>query len=203
MADIKATRSELLKLKRQVKLAQSGYKLIKRKRDGLILEFFDVLKVARDLRTRLAQKYSEASARLRETIALEGQAEIKSIAMALRNRPSIELEIRNIMGVRIPKIKHGAIKKTLAERGYGMLSTTIRMERMAGLYEDLLEDIIKAAEIETKLRKILLEIEKTKRRVNALEFAVIPKLRQQAAFISFRLEEMEREGIFLMKRMKR
>lgn len=202
MADVKATRSELLKIKKQVKLAQSGYKLMRKKRDGLILEFFEVLRQARDLRSRLAQEYLEASIQLKQTMALEGPTEIKSIAMALSNRPSVELEVKNIMGVSIPKIKHGQITKTLMDRGYGALSTTIRMEKLAQVYEKLLSDIIQAAEVETKLRKLLMEIEKTKRRVNALEFAVIPKLRQQAAFIAFRLDELERETIFLMKRIK-
>jgi len=202
MADVKVTRSELLKLKKQIKLAQSGHKLLKKKRDGLIMEFFEMLKDARDLRGQMAAKYSLANRKLQYSMALDGVQEIKSLAMALRERPSVELEIRNVMGVNIPKIRHGAIKKSILERGYGLFSTSIRMEEMATAYEDLLEDVIKAAETETKMRKILVEIEKTKRRVNALEFAVIPKLTRNAKFIGFRLEEMEREVIFLMKRMK-
>ena len=69
-------------------------------------------------------------------------------------------------------------------------------------YEKLVEDIVLAAEIETTIRKLLVDIEKTKRRVNALEFKVIPELTEAAAFITFRLEEMERENTFRLKMIK-
>lgn len=202
MADIKATRSELLNLKRKIKLADMGHKLLKKKRDGLILEFFDVLKNARDLRKELNEKYIAAHNKIRECAALDGMVNIKSIAFALRERPAIELEVKNIMGVTVPVIKSGAVRKNLIERGYGIMSTSMRINDMVGSYETLLENIITAAEIETTMRKLLKEIESTKRRVNALEFVVIPRLKQQAAFINFRLEEMERENIFRMKRLK-
>jgi len=202
MADIKATRSELLNLKRKIKLAGTGHRLLKKKRDGLILEFFEILKKARNLRKELNEKYVSAHGKIRECTALDGMVNIKSIAFALRERPAIELEVKNIMGVTVPVIKSGAVRKNLIERGYGVMSTSMRINEMVGSYETLLENIITAAEIETTMRKLLKEIESTKRRVNALEFVVIPRLRQQAAFINFRLEEMERENIFRMKRLK-
>jgi V/A-type H+-transporting ATPase subunit D len=202
MADIKATRSELLNLKRKIKLAGTGHRLLKKKRDGLILEFFEVLKKARNLRKEMNEKYLEAHNRIRECTALDGMVSIKSTAFALREKPSIDLEVKNIMGVTVPVIKSGAVRRNLIERGYGVMSTSMRINDMVGSYETLLENIITAAEIETTMRKMLKEIESTKRRVNALEFVVIPRLKQQAAFINFRLEEMERENIFRMKRLK-
>jgi V/A-type H+-transporting ATPase subunit D len=202
MAEVKTTRSELLNLKRRIKLADGGHKLLKKKRDGLILEFFEVLKNARDLRKELNSKYLTAHNKIRECTALDGMVSIKSIAFALRERPAIELEVKNIMGVTVPVIKSGAVRKNMIERGYGVMSTSMRINDMVGSYETLLENIITAAEIETTMRKLLKEIESTKRRVNALEFVVIPRLRRQAAFINFRLEEMERENIFRMKRLK-
>ena len=202
MAEIKTTRSELLNLKRRIKLADMGHRLLKKKRDGLILEFFEVLKNARNLRKELNEKYLAAHGKIMECTALDGIVSIKSIAFALRERPAIELEVKNIMGVTVPVIKSGAVRKNLVERGYGVMSTSMRINDMVGGYETLLESIITAAEIETTMRKLLKEIESTKRRVNALEFVVIPRLKQQAAFINFRLEEMERENIFRMKRLK-
>jgi len=202
MADVKATRSELLNLKRKIKLAHSGHKLLKKKRDGLIMEFFDILKNARDLRKELNQKYLEAHEKMLESIALDGIVSVKSVAYALRERPAIELEVKNIMGVKVPVIKSGAVKKNLMQRGYGLMSTTMRVDEMIKAYENLLENVIVAAEVETTVRKLLKEIESTKRRVNALEFVVIPKLKGQAAFINMRLEEMERENIFRMKKLK-
>jgi len=200
--DIKATRSELLAIKRKIKLAESGHKLLKKKRDGLIMEFFEVLKKARNLRRELNEKYITAHKKMLGCVALDGIVNIKSVAFALRERPAIELEVKNIMGVTVPVIKSGSVRKTLVERGYGLMSTSMRIDDMVKSYEDLLENIITAAEVETTMRKLLKEIESTKRRVNALEFVVIPKLKAQAAFINFRLEEMERENIFRMKKLK-
>ena len=202
LMNVKPTRSELIKLKRSIKLAESGHKLLKKKRDGLILEFFAALKDAKDIRTELNEKFILAYSKLEQSIALDGIVDIKTLSLALKERPSIELEVRNVMGVQIPSIKHGTIKKTLTERGYGLVSSSMRMDEMARTYEDLLESIVKAAEIETKLRNLLLEIERTKRRVNSLEFVLIPRLKATAAFIAFRLEELDRENIFRLKKIK-
>ncbi|UCC91685.1 MAG: V-type ATP synthase subunit D [Candidatus Aenigmatarchaeota archaeon] len=200
--DIKATRSELLNLKRKIKLAEAGHKLLKKKRDGLIMEFFEVLKKAKNLRRELNEKYIRGHEKMLGSTALDGIVNIKSVAFALRERPAVDLEVKNIMGVTVPAIKVGSVRKTLFERGYGMLTTSMRINDVVNAYEDLLEHIITAAEIETTMRKLLKEIESTKRRVNALEFVVIPRLKEQASFINFRLEEMERENIFLMKKIK-
>ena len=199
---VKPTRSELITLRKKIRLADSGHKLLKKKRDGLILEFFNVLKDAKKVRAEINQKYNLAYNRLIEAMALDGVAEIRNIALALKQRPSVEIEVKNIMGVNVPKIRSTAVKKTLMDRGYGLLSSSIRIEEMVKAYEDLLESIILAAEVETKLRKILADIEKTKRRVNSLEYLIIPRLKEQARFISFRLEEMDRENIFRMKKIK-
>ncbi|MBI2578369.1 MAG: V-type ATP synthase subunit D [Candidatus Aenigmarchaeota archaeon] len=200
--NVKPTRSELIKLRKSIKLAESGYKLLKKKRDGLILEFFNALKDAKDVRKELNEKYNIAYKKLQHSIALDGIVEIKTLSMALKERPSVELEVRNVMGVSIPVIKHGTIRKSLMERGYGLFSSSIRMEETAKSYEELLELIVKTAETETKLRNILIEIEKTKRRVNSLEYIVIPRLKEAAAFIAFRLEELDRENIFRLKKIK-
>ena len=201
MQDVTPTRSELISLKKKIKLAEAGYKILKKKRDGLMLEFFKILEEAKSLRKDLNEKYKVANRRMMEAVALDGIAEIKSLALALKNA-NIEIHIRNVMGVRIPEIDAEQIREVTRQRGYGLLSTTIRMEEMARTYADLLEACIKAAETETKLRKILQEIESTKKRVNSLEYIVIPRLTEQAAIIRFRLEELDRENIFRMKKIK-
>ncbi|MDH7509014.1 MAG: V-type ATP synthase subunit D, partial [Methanomassiliicoccales archaeon] len=86
--------------------------------------------------------------------------------------------------------------------GYGVIGTSPFIDEAAEAYEELVETIIKAAEIETTMKRLLDEIEKTKRRVNALEYKVIPELKEAEEFIEFRLEEMERENIFRLKRIK-
>lgn len=199
--NVKPTRSELIKLKKQIKLAQSGYSLLKKKRDGLILEFFDILKKAKTLRQELVQEYKVALGKINVARALEGDLKIKSIALAIKNTPDVSLKAKNIMGVVVPEIKSSELQKQFMERGYGVYNSAA-IDESAHSYEKLVEKIILAAEVETSMKKLLKEIEKTKRRVNALEFEVIPKMQKLSAFITLRLEEMERENIFRMKRLK-
>jgi V/A-type H+/Na+-transporting ATPase subunit D len=199
--DVKPTRSELLKIKKQIKLAKSGYSLLKKKRDGLILEFFEILKKAKTLRQDLVDEYKIALEKINIARTLESDLKIKSIAMAIKDIPEVKLESKNIMGVKVPKIESEALQKNFLERGYGFYNSA-SIDETASAYEKVVEKIILAAEVETSMRKLLKEIEKTKRRVNALEFNVIPNLDKVKAFVSLRLEEMERENIFRMKRIK-
>ena len=199
--DIKPTRSELLKLKKQIKLAKGGYNLLKKKRDGLILEFFDILKKAKSLREELVNEYKIALEKINIARTLEGDLKVKSIAMAIKAIPDINLSTKNIMGVKVPKIEVAQIKKAFMERGYGIYNSSA-IDEAASAYEKVVEKIILAAEVETSMKKLLREIEKTKRRVNALEFIVIPSLDKIKSFIQLRLEEIERENIFRMKRIK-
>jgi len=199
--DVKPTRSELIKVKKQIKLAESGYGLLKKKRDGLILEFFEIMKKAKTLREELVNEYKVALEKINIARTLEGDLKIKSIALAIKKIPDIKLETRNIMGVKVPKVEYSEIKKALTERGYGVYSSAA-IDEASNAYEKVVEKILLAAEVETSMRKILNEIEKTKRRVNALEFVVIPRLNDTQYFIQLRLEEMERENTFRMKRIK-
>ncbi len=199
--DIKPTRSELLRIKRQIRIAKSGYSLLKKKRDGLILEFFEILKKAKTLREDLVNEYRTALEKINIARALEGDLKVKSIAMAINDIPDVKLTTKNIMGVKVPKIGASEIKKAFMERGYGIYNSSA-IDEAASAYEKVVEKIILAAEVETSMRKLLNEIEKTKRRVNALEFVVMPTLDKTRVFIQLRLEEMERENIFRMKRIK-
>ena len=200
--DVKPTRSELIEFKRKIKLSQSGHKLLKMKRDGLILEFFEILSKAKDVRTELDAAYEDASRKIGIANAVDGTITVKSTAFALKSKPEIELESRNIMGVVVPKIESSRVKKSINERGYGILGTSSYTDEAADSYEHLVEKIILAAEIETTMKKLLDDIEKTKRRVNALEFKVIPEYQEAMSFIRLRLEEMERENTFRLKRIK-
>ena len=199
--EVKPTRSELLRIKKQIKLAKSGYSLLKKKRDGLILEFFEILKRAKTLRQELVEEYRIALEKMNIARALEGDLKIKSVAMAIKDIPNVNLATKNIMGVKVPKIESSEVKKAFLERGYGIYNSSA-IDEAASAYEKVVEKIILAAEVETSMRKLLNEIEKTKRRVNGLEFVVIPNLDRQKSFIQLRLEEMERENTFRMKRIK-
>lgn len=200
--DVKPTRSELIELKKKIKLSESGHKLLKMKRDGLILEFFEILNKAKDVRSELDASFKEASEKIGIAKSVEGTITVKSTAFALKDAPQIEVESHNIMGVVVPKIESSSVRKPMNKRGYGVLGTSSYIDEAADAYEILVEKIILAAEIETTMKRLLDDIEKTKRRVNALEFKVIPDLTEGMVFIRLRLEEMERENTFRLKRIK-
>lgn len=200
--EYKPTRSELLLLRKQIKLSETGHRLLKMKRDNLIAEFFRVLDRAREIRADITRKSDVAGEKLAVAMAVEGTVGVKSAAFALVENPQVDLRTKNVMGIVVPEIESKSVKKAIDERGYGIIETSSRIDEAAEAYEDLLEDIIEAAEIETTMRRLLAEVEKTRRRVNALEFRVIPALKAQASFIQMRLEELERENIFRLKRFK-
>ena len=202
MADIKPTRSELINLKRRIALSERGYKILKMKRDGLILEFFKVLADAKDSRGELMARYRRAVESMALANTVEGAIGVKSAALSVKEPPSITLSSKNIMGVVVPEIESSKVKKNLVDRGYGVLGTTSIIDETATSFEELVEAIIESAEIETTMKRLLDEIESTKRRVNALEFKVIPELTETRNFIKMRLDEMEREELFRLKKIK-
>jgi V/A-type H+-transporting ATPase subunit D len=202
LKDVKPTRSELINLKRKIKLSERGYNILKMKRDGLILEFFKVLEDAKTSRGELLENYERAAELIKLAETVEGAVGVKAAAMAVQQNPRIDLRKKNIMGVVVPDIEASAVRKTLTTRGYGLIGTTSVIDETAEAYEELVDAVIRAAEIETTMRRLLDEIEGTKRRVNALEFKVIPELREASNFIKMRLDEMEREELFRLKKIK-
>lgn len=202
LKDVKPTRSQLIELKKRIVLSKKGYKLLKMKRDGLIMEFFKMLEDAKKIRASVAENYSKGQHAIHVAEAVEGAIPIRSAALAVVKSPTIVTARKNVMGVVVPTISGQSVRTPLLERGYGVIGTSPRIDEAANRYEALVETVIKAAEIETSMKKMLDEIEKTKRRVNALEFKVIPELEQARDFIRLRLEEMERENVFRLKKIK-
>jgi len=202
LKDVKPTRSELIGLKRRVKLSERGYNILKMKRDGLILEFFKVLEEAKGSRDAVGEKYERAQQMIALANTVEGAIGVKAAAMSVREKPQLALKQKNIMGVVVPEIESSKVQKNLAERGYGVLGTSAVIDETASAFEELVDEIIRAAEIETTMKRLLNEIESTKRRVNALEFKVIPELKEASAFIKMRLDEMERDELVRLKKIK-
>ncbi len=200
--EVKPTRSELIKLKKRIELAKSGYDLLKKKRDGLILEFFEVLKKAKTVRKELVEEYRKALRKMNIARAAESDLKIKALALGVSEKRDLKLHTKNIMGVIVPQIEYTYQEKGLFDRGYSIISSSSKIDEAAAAYNNVIHKIVKVAEIETSLKRLLQEIEKTKRRVNALDFVVIPRMEETKKFITFRLEEMERENIFRMKRIK-
>ncbi len=201
-SDVKPTRSELLLLKKKIKLAKSGHSMLKKKRDGLIIEFFKALENAKNVRAELVEEYKIALHKMNIARALESDLHLKSIALAVKDKPIIELSAKNVMGVLVPSVKKSLLAKKIFTRGHGFISGSVKIDEAAAAYEKLVEKALQAAESETILKRLLQEIDKTKRKVNALEKITIPRLESDAAYIKFRLEEMERENFSRLKLIK-
>ncbi|SNZ15851.1 V/A-type H+-transporting ATPase subunit D [Natronoarchaeum philippinense] len=200
--DVKPTRKNLMAIEDRIELSERGHDTLEKKRDGLIMEFMDILDQAQDVRSNLESDYQHAQKTIDMARAMEGDVAVRGAAAALKEHPEITTESKNIMGVVVPQIESTRVKKSLDQRGYGVLGTSARIDEAAEAYEDLLESIILAAEVETAMKKMLEEIETTKRRVNALEFKLLPDLKENQEYIEQKLEEQEREEIFRMKKIK-
>ena len=200
--DVKPTRKNLMAIEDRIELSERGHDTLEQKRDGLIMEFMDILDQAQDVREDLNANYETAQRKLDMARAMEGDVAVRGAAAALHDHPEITTQSKNIMGVVVPQIESSKVKKSLDERGYGLLGSSARIDEAADAYEELLETIILAAEVETAMKKMLTEIETTKRRVNALEFKLLPDLYENQEYIEQKLEEQEREEIFRMKKIK-
>ncbi|MHC1605305.1 MAG: V-type ATP synthase subunit D [Candidatus Methanofastidiosia archaeon] len=201
--EINPTRSELLELKKKIELSQSGHALLKKKRDALILELFSAIKKAKNAREKLDREYEIAQEKIAISQAIDGIVKLKSVAFARTDSPYLTVKKQNIMGIEIPHISEVKAEKKIFERGYGIGSTSSRIDEACLFYEKIIEKIAIAAEFETIIKKILYEIEKTKRRVNALEYRIIPDLLENQKIIVTRLNERERENIFILKKVKK
>ncbi len=200
--DVKPTRKNLMEIEDRIELSERGHDTLEQKRDGLIMEFMDILDQAQDVRSELEADYEHAQEKINIARAMEGDVAVRGAAAALQEHPEITTQSKNIMGVVVPQIESSKVRKTIDERGYGLLGSSARIDEAADAYENLLESIILAAEVETAMKKMLDEIETTKRRVNALEFKLLPELRENQEYIEQKLEEQEREEIFRLKKIK-
>ena len=200
--DIKPTRSELIKLKARIKQTKNGYKLLKMKRDGLFHEFRQLLADMIEAKREWTDAYRLAKQRIDLANAIDGGLAVRAAAIANSAHPEVEVERRNIMGVVVPSVSGTNLKSTFEERGVGYIGSSPYIDEASDSFSELIEKIVTASEMEATLKRLLEEIEATKRRVNALEFKVIPELEEAKVFIQLRLEEMEREETFRLKRFK-
>ncbi|GAB6860581.1 V-type ATP synthase subunit D [Haloplanus litoreus] len=200
--DVKPTRKNLMAIEDRIELSERGHDTLEQKRDGLIMEFMDILDQAQDIRADLDANYKTAQRKINMARAMEGDVAVRGAAAALKEHPEITTQSKNIMGVVVPQIESSRVRKSLDQRGYGLLGSSARIDEAADAYEELLESIILAAEVETAMKKMLTEIETTKRRVNALEFKLLPDLHENKEYIEQKLEEQEREEIFRLKKIK-
>ena len=136
--DIKPTRSELINLKRRIKQTQNGYNLLKLKRDGLFHEFRTLLSEMIEAREGLVGTYRQAVESISLAGAIEGGLAVKSAAIAISNRPEVEVSPRNIMGVVVPSVQGSNLTSTISERGVGLIGGSAYIDEAADSYSCLL-----------------------------------------------------------------
>lgn len=196
------TRMELLRLKQRVALAQKGHDLLREKMDALVIEFFEIVRRIRDARVKAMQQLAAAYRALSFAFALEGTVETHQAAMEVKKELAVDISTRHVMGILVPVLDVKPIERHALARGYSLHATSSALDEASGAFEKVLEVLLKLAELEEGARAIAIELEKTKRRVNALEYVILPTLKATVAFIAMRLDEMERENFTRLKRIK-
>nr|WP_321350362.1 V-type ATP synthase subunit D [uncultured Methanoregula sp.] len=202
MEQVKPTRMELMKKKAQIRLAEQGRDLLREKMDALIREFFKILSTVSDSRDELEQVSRSADLALMIAQAVDDPVTLKSASFATRRSITVDITGKNIMGVPVPVIEKKRVSKNMLDRGYGIITTSARIDETAERYEAELDLLIKLAETETAMRRLGTEIQMNRRRVNALEQILIPELKSQARYIKNAIEEREREDLFRLKKVK-
>lgn len=199
---VSPTRMNLLQRKNQRRIAQQGIDLLKRKRDALVADFFNLVRQSLAARERLAEASKDAYVLLSLAKAWEGREAVEAAALAAKRDILIDVVTRNVWGIRIPEVAGQGLHRGLLERGYSPISTSARTIESTTNFEEVLEAVLAVANTEIKLKKIGEEIKKTTRRVNALEQVVIPRISREIRFINDILEQRAREDVFRLKRIK-
>ncbi|HII06208.1 MAG TPA: V-type ATP synthase subunit D [Methanotrichaceae archaeon] len=199
---ISPTRMELLKLGRRIVLAEKGHKLLKEKRDALVSEFLDVVQRVHESSDSTNEKLAEAFKDLLMAQAVMGSDAVWQISQVTGQEIKIDVDAMNIMGVKVPMITTEDVKRSMIDRGYGFADTSSKVDDAAKNFEEAIQEVIKLAEVQQSVESLASEVIKTKRRVNALEYIVIPRLKATAIHIRMRLAEMERENFTRLKKIK-
>ena len=203
MEELHTTRTELLQRRTQIELAQQGRDLLEKKRDALLVEFMKIMEAVLELGANLRRVAADAHYALAIAQAVDGVVNLQSAALATRGEITVDISGTHIMGVPIPEVAKRNVRRSASERGYGITGISSRVDEVAEKFEDELNIIIEMAAIETKLKRLGAEIQKTRRRVNALDQVVIPTLTKQVRYISMALDERSREDLFRLKRVKK
>jgi len=202
MEQVAATRSELLARRARLDLAIRGRDLLEEKRDQLMVAF---QKAAQHVLAGSGE-LDRAAAAGRQSLALaevaDGPEAIRSAALASRRRIELSARPITVTGVRIAEIEFEPVGRGRFSRGYGAINGDPHIDQTAARFEAMLELLLRLAAYEVRMRRLLEEIVKTTRRVNALESVVIPRLEEQLRLIGSRLEERERQDRFRLKRIK-
>ena len=198
--NVRPTRMEYLRTKRRIVIAKKGLNVLKLKRQALILEFFGISKNAVALRGDLRMRLLEGYETIRMAEMLAGSLRLENGAMKIPKLQRLMIVPKNVMGVRIPHLEGAGGMDDFPEM---FLELPTSIHEAIRIFRQIHKMVLDVAEKETALRKILHEIERTKRRSNAIENVLIPRLEAVVSYIKFRFDEMERDAFIMLKTVKR
>ena len=200
---ITPTRMVLNQLKGRLKTARRGHKLLKDKRDELMRQFMDIVRLNKQLRERVEQGLTAAFSSLQVASAIMSPEMLEQALMYPRQSVELGMEFKNIMSVNVPRYSFHTKNNDPSEiYPYGFAQTSGELDdaldKMARVFEDMLE----LAQVEKTMQLLAEEIEKTRRRVNALEYVMIPQFEMTIREISMKLEENERGATTRLMKVK-
>lgn len=203
--NVKPTRMELNNLKERLKTATRGHKLLKDKRDELMRRFIEAVRE----NDRLRQKVEDALVgNMQDFVmakSLESDLMVEEIFAVPTREVKLHIEEENVMSVKVPKM-HSQIDNSYGDDEgdvvYSYLASNSQMDATIQEMGDLLPDLLRLAELEKRCQLMADEIEKTRRRVNGLEYATIPDLKETIYYIEMKLEEAERANLVRMMKVK-
>lgn len=194
-----ATRMELLRLKKRLVLARRGHKLLKDKQDELMRHFLDLVEAIKGLRSRVETKFQE-SLRLFLVSRMEmPRTSLEAALMVPNKRVDVEIAKKQVLNLQVPVVE-GKVEGSM--RSYGFANTSGNLDLALRVFEEVFPQFLELAQAEKALFLIGDEIERTRRRVNALEYVLIPGLEEARRYIEMKLSEMERSNLTRLMKVK-
>jgi len=197
------TRMELTRLKGKLKTAQRGHKLLKDKRDELMKQFLDTVREVRALRTEVERELMTVHSAFTVASALMSSEALEQALLYPKQSVELDMTFQNIMSVNVP-VYHFKTKSDDAGEiyPYGFATTSGELDGAVEALSGVLQDMLRLAEIEKTSQLLAEEIEKTRRRVNALEYVKIPQMQENIKYITMKLDENERANTIRLMKVK-
>ena len=200
---INPTRMELTRLKGRLKTAQRGHKLLKDKRDELMKQFMDVIRDNRSQRRRVEEGLMRAHGSFTVAAALMSPEMLEQSLLYPKQSVELDMTFQNIMSVDVPKYEFRTSSQDPGEiYPYGFAQTSGELDDAVDAMSQVFQDMLKLAEIEKTSQLLAEEIEKTRRRVNALEYVKIPEMQENIKYITMKLDENERANTIRLMKVK-
>ncbi|MGI6153343.1 MAG: V-type ATP synthase subunit D [Christensenellaceae bacterium] len=203
LLNVNPTRMELTRLKKALAVARKGHKLLKDKRDELMRQFLELIREAKELRKGVERKLEIANASFAVAGSLMQSEALISALMLPRQDVELRVATKNVMSVNVPRFKAEFRSTDMSDAfSYGYAFTSGELDTAISNLNDALPDMLHLAEVEKSVQLISADIEKTRRRVNALEYVMIPDYEDTIRYIAMKLEENERGSLTRLMKVK-